>query len=80
MNKGSTCNSCGAPIFWVRTQKGKNIPMNTGVVRLANMDPSAIVGNQEGVFSSVGNIKNPEGDWYISHFATCPEHDQWRRK
>ena len=26
--KPSTCKSCGAPLMWVETQKGKNMPID----------------------------------------------------
>lgn len=42
------CRSCGAEIYWVKTDKGKSMPINADLKK--------------------------------SHFATCPEHKQWRKR
>jgi hypothetical protein len=43
----AACKSCGAGIHWIKTAKGKNMPVD------------------------------PDG---TSHFATCPNADQHRKK
>ena len=78
----SNCRSCGAEIIWARTERGKRMPMD-----------AAPVSNhaQSGVFV-LREMENPDGPlviaaWglentephYISHFATCPQNDSWRR-
>lgn len=45
------CRSCGAPILWCVTVKGKKMPVDIST----------------------------EGEPTTSHFATCPESDQWRK-
>jgi len=55
------CKSCRARIIWLRTQAGKNMPVDADSV-------------------------NPEDDEFevakghISHFSTCPNSDQHRRR
>lgn len=87
----SSCRSCGAPVEWVRTSpEGKVMPLDpaprddgnlvrTGarsstrmgtdvdVVRYVDTDTPALPG-----------IDPP--DRYVSHFATCPHADHWRRR
>lgn len=47
----SYCRSCGEPIIWCITAKGKKMPVDI-----------------------------PEGDEpTTSHFATCPDAEQWRK-
>lgn len=64
------CRTCGAPIFWAKTQAGKAIPIDKEPVPRGNMvvtDGVAIV------------VKPHDGLAYVSHFATCAQSDQHRR-
>jgi hypothetical protein len=66
-----TCRSCGQPIVWARSLFGKDTPLEAcslaeGNVKI-NKDGKAIVG-QRG--------SGP----YRSHFATCPQANQWRKR
>lgn len=47
----SECRSCGAPILWCITAKGKKMPVD---------------------------VPTDDGPT-TSHFATCPEANQWRK-
>ena len=78
------CRSCGADIIWTITKTGRKMPCNAEPIffDLANM-------NDEGTKTFVKDdgtiaigIENPGGQevGYISHFATCPEADKWRKK
>lgn len=72
----ATCRSCGAPIIWARTEKGKPIPMNAEPVEVT----------PRGLFHL--EVETPEvtraypfsARGYVSHFATCPQADQWRKE
>lgn len=76
----SDCKSCGAPILWAKTIKGRLIPLDP--------DPSPkgnIVIGEAGtalVFNSPAAIApRLEGEpRYLSHFATCPNADQHRER
>lgn len=54
------CRSCGAQIVWMKTKRGKNIPVDA---ETANPGERVF---QYGV--------------HTSHFSTCPNADQHRKK
>ncbi len=58
------CRSCGAEILWVKTTNGKDMPVDAKPERL---------------MVAYANGYHLE-DCYRSHFATCPNADQHRRK
>ena len=76
----ASCRSCGAELVWAVTANGKRIPLDTkpvehpksGLFRLvsAGIDP---------------RIRPPlaasadADDLYVSHFATCPNAEEWRK-
>lgn len=79
----STCKGCGAEILWVKTKRGGSMPC----------DPDKHVvfsgGKQTFVMESgevVSGTDIPEegkdylGLGYISHFATCPAANRFRKK
>lgn len=70
----STCKSCGARIAWVRTENGKNMPVD------AEPERRVVV-----VVRAVGpDLPDEEVarvvDTFKSHFATCPNADRHRTK
>lgn len=77
------CKSCGANIEWVTTENGKKIPVNINCIPAVE-DPT---GNINGVTYDGKVIKcravmaGTEGSIKvrISHFATCPQANQWRK-
>lgn len=77
----SACRSCGAPVRWVITSRGKRMPLDAEPVDDGNVvldmsdrnDPVAIVVPPE-------QILVEDGPRYVSHFATCPNADQHRRR
>lgn len=67
----ASCNRCQAPIRWVKTAKGKNMPIDE--------KPS-----EEGVFAILPDTDPPEVEWlssraktthqgpfFVCHFDTC---------
>lgn len=75
------CRSCGAEILFIKTSGGKLTPVNADPVRfdfqLGGKD-RIVTGNGEvitGVISESGEEKG-----YVSHFATCPDANQFRRR
>lgn len=74
----ATCRSCDAPILWARTPADRLMPLDAtpsdrGNVELVDERPGqaplAIVHPQPPFLA---------GDLYLSHFATCPNADDWR--
>lgn len=80
----STCRSCGARLLWAITEKGRSIPLDRNPVPDGNIEieefeegppMSRVVSRQRelspGLFPATR---------YKSHFATCPEASQHRRR
>lgn len=60
------CKSCGADIVWKKTQAGKPVPLNPPEKRFIDQDG--------------GRVYVMLVDTYVSHFATCPNAAQHRKK
>lgn len=67
------CRSCGAPVLWITTEKGKRMPVNAEPADGGNViiDPTSGIGHYV--------PKQPGQLAHVSHFATCPESEKWRR-
>lgn len=61
----ANCSSCGAEITWVKTTKGKTMPIDAQ-------------GEKRVVLASDGTAEVK--DTYVSHFATCPNAAQHRKQ
>ena len=76
INDISTCRSCGAPIRWIWTTGGKNMPCDAQEIHYS-------LGGREVFVTADGKVergtRGGERTGYISHFATCPQADQHRR-
>lgn len=74
----SSCRSCNAPIIWAITENGKRMPLDAepfalpaGLFALdTSSDPPLTV-------SVAAERREP---LYRSHFATCPNADQHRKR
>ena len=63
------CRSCDAPIAWATTPSGRKMPLSAapaGNVTLRSDGVAVVVAAGEGS--------------YVSHFATCPQAAQHRRR
>ena len=75
------CKSCGADIIWIKTKNGRSTPCDakpipfresfSGGMKLVTKAGDVVPGNYDGTSDDFA---------YISHFATCPNADQHRRK
>ena len=83
LNRTSRCRGCGAEIAFIKTVKGKTMPVNPeSVYFIPAGGPNTYVladgtvkrGREPG-FSEKGTEIG-----YISHFATCPEADSFRKR
>lgn len=82
--KTYTCRGCGKSIIWIQTQGGKSMPC----------DPEQVVywqkpGGSQKIVTPNGEVLSAElegeqekatGIGYISHFATCPQAGQFRKR
>ena len=83
LRKTSACRGCGQEIIFIKTLKGKTMPVNPdGLYFVQAGGPNTYVTLDGEVIRG----REPEpGDrntriGYISHFATCPEADSFRKK
>ena len=78
------CRGCGAPILWIRTPAGKSMPCDPQPIKYWQ-DPTGrnkiVTPNGEVVSARLeGDEQTATGIGYISHFATCPKRDQFRKR
>lgn len=66
--RAGVCRGCGAPIWWVRTCQGKNVPLDQ---RLVVMLPS-----DEGWDTS----RKLGRSAFAMHHAVCPDRAQFRKE
>jgi hypothetical protein len=65
-----TCRRCGQAVRWVKTAKGKNMPLN----------PAPVTDDSRGAFTLAGGValyvrpdeRGTHAEVWESHFATCP--------
>jgi len=70
----AACSSCGAPIRWIRTEDGFRAPVN--IDRKAIYTDTGTVDAGDFGATPIGQLVTG----YESHFATCPNADQHRKK
>ena len=78
------CRGCGASILWVRTAAAKSMPCDP-VLLPYWQEPAGrekiVTQSGEVVSAWLEGLPGMEtGMGYISHFATCPERDRFRKK
>lgn len=82
--KRSRCRTCGLPICWVETTGGKRMPLDAvpdaarGNVVVAGDPPLAIT--VSGINDEAREAaRRHHVPLYLSHFASCPQSDEWRK-
>lgn len=76
----NTCGSCHAAIDWVRTAKGRPMPLDPG----PNPDGNVVLVHGQAVVLSPAALAlaKEQGDdrpRYMPHWATCPNRAQHRK-
>lgn len=73
------CRSCKAPIVWAQTWRGNRMPVDAVPVQA---DEGGNLYFEAGVVRHVlpGIVLDPAIDLFTSHFATCPNADEWRKE
>lgn len=78
----SKCKACGAEIKWVLLATGKKMPVDTKKVPY-RYDPEGTLTllTMDGRVISKAVLDLDSDDFgYVSHFATCPAADTFRKK
>lgn len=80
----TTCRACGAPIGFIKTVAGKTIPVDAVEVvyrQTPQGSQKIVTPNGEVVSGEITeDSTHATGIGYISHFATCPQADFFRKK
>lgn len=78
------CRSCGAEIVWVTMQSGKKMPCDAELIGFLEKNDAQTVFIRPDKGIVMRGVKAPTDMtcfWgYRSHFETCPQADQFRRK
>lgn len=81
------CRSCGAVIVWTFTPKGRRMPLDPESVSDGNVIVTGhIQGGKDHGTPTVTVLRagelplQPGEPLYVSHFSTCPQAAQHRRK
>ena len=84
-----TCKGCGAPIVWITTTNGKAMPCDAEAVNYQeNRKGASLIVTEAGrvvrgdIITGGINIllaRVIDGQGYISHYATCPAADHFRK-
>jgi hypothetical protein len=83
-HKLARCRSCGEFVIWTDTERGKRMPVDA-----KPLDVTSFAGAGEFVLRkrerdtplavAVTPAAFEDEPHYVSHFATCPDADKWRR-
>lgn len=79
----SFCRSCGAEIKWIKMTSGKNMPVDATKHIIKKDDGGKDVLVTEGgeiVRGTLTDAQHGNCTGYISHFSTCPNASQHRRR
>lgn len=78
------CGGCGCRILWIKTKAGKNMPCNPTMLnyRKERGGKEKIVTQEGEVVSGITGVSPEEADGigYTSHFATCTQAKNFRRR
>lgn len=81
--KTSICKGCGRLIGWIRTSAGKSMPVDPDQVsywQSAKGKSKIVTPNGEILSAHLdGPIEKCTGLGYMSHFATCPQAEAFRK-
>ena len=85
----ATCKMCGAPIIWIKTPRGKMTPVDEGLKPYReNPDGKSYLVNDRGETircdlypdDKVPAGEFPTGMARMSHWATCPHAEDFKKK
>lgn len=77
------CKACGADIIFIKTKiGGKMIPCDSKPVYYGPGKEDRVITNSRDVIACkiLPDVRGAIGVGYVSHFATCPEADRFRKE
>lgn len=76
------CKACGAEIIWIKTARGKAMPIDEKPIPYYKGNNDRIITPDRKIVRCDldGKTEDFIGFGYISHFATCPAAERFRRK
>lgn len=77
------CRGCGKQILWIKTPAGKHMPCDPEVIfytKDQKGDMTLVSKTGEVVRARRTTAESHDGIGYVSHYATCPKADQFRKK
>lgn len=75
------CKACGMPIVWKKTAKGGLMPCDPERIPIdIHSSGDLIVLTEDGHVTHASRWKDADQYGYISHYATCPFGDRFRRR
>ena len=79
----SKCRKCGQEIIWIKTASGKSMPCDPEEVvywKDSKGKGRVVTPNGEVVACRLdGDPQEATGMGYVSHFATCPNAEEFRK-
>lgn len=78
----SNCRSCGARIYWFILESGKYHPVDYGEeINASDCEVGDVLVTESGKVIKINSAENYGSiKGRMSHFATCPDANQWRNK
>jgi hypothetical protein len=67
MSERGKCRSCNADVLWVETDGGWRMPLNAEPEKRFVLE------------AGQSPMKAKQRNTYVSHFATCPHAERWRK-
>lgn len=74
------CRGCGKQIIWTQTVKGKSMPCDPEIIDFEPGGGPETFVTPDGKVMRGKRAKSGGMVGYISHFATCPQRDQFRKE
>jgi hypothetical protein len=78
----SECRSCGAPIIWTVTEKGNRMPIDAEPSSDGRFRKERVLPNGDKLVHFVKDSELVENTarLYASHFQSCPDSKDWKKK
>lgn len=74
------CKFCDKHIDWRKTEAGKSMPVDPEPLEWNDLEIGDVAINVHGRTRKKNEHMSENGEWWISHFATCPHANEARSK